>query len=86
VLTKELTIKNKSGLHARPATKFVKFAAGFKSQITIKYKDKLIDAKSIVALLTGGISSGSNIVLNVKGEDEETALQQIAAFIENLED
>jgi len=86
VLTKELTIKNKTGLHARPASKFVKFASGFKSQITIKYKDKLIDAKSIVSLLTGGIAGGSNIILGASGEDEAAAIEQISAFIENLED
>lgn len=86
MLTKEITIRNQTGLHARPATNFVKFAAGFQSRIFISYKNKEIDAKSIVSLLTGGIGSNVTFTLRVDGSDEQEAMEKVSEFLENLQD
>jgi phosphocarrier protein HPr len=86
MLEREITLKNKTGLHARPATDFVKYANSFKSDISIVYKDSIIDAKSIVALLTGGLCSGATFMLKTEGDDEQEAMDQITSFFEKLTD
>ncbi len=86
MLKKEIVIQNQTGLHARPATAFVKFANGFQSRLLILYKDKEIDAKSIVSLLTGGIGSGASFILQAEGSDEEEAITKAAEFLESLQD
>lgn len=86
MLKREVTLKNQSGLHARPASNFVKYANGFKSNISILHKDKKIDAKSIVSLLTGGLSAGATFTLQVEGSDELEAIDKIAEFLNELND
>ena len=82
MLEKELVVQNKNGLHARPASEVVKNASSFKSTVFIKFGDKNINAKSIVGLLSAGIGCGSNVILQVDGEDESEALESLAALIE----
>ncbi len=82
MLQKELTVKNKTGLHARPASEFVKKASTFKSNVYIEFGDKKINAKSIVGLLSAGIGYGSRLTLTIEGEDEQEALESLAALIE----
>ena len=80
-----IVVKNKTGLHARPAAEFVKEAAKFKSAVSIEFKDKKINAKSIVHLLSAGIAAGSSIVLSAEGEDEQQAVETLSEVIEKLE-
>lgn len=82
MLKKELTVTNKTGLHARPASEFVKKASTFKSSVFIEFGDKNINAKSIVGLLSAGIGYGSKLVLAVEGEDEKEALAALSGLIE----
>ncbi len=74
-----IEIQNKSGLHARPATTFIKAAQKFKSDITIEKDSKKANAKSIVSLLSIGASKGSIVKITATGEDE---IQAINALIE----
>jgi phosphotransferase system HPr (HPr) family protein len=80
----ELTIHNRSGLHARPAATFVKAAAGFRSSITVRNASRngtVVDAKSILGVLTLGVSSGHHIVLTIDGEDEDAAVAALTELV-----
>lgn len=81
-----VTIANATGLHARPAAKLVETATKFKSAITIVAGDKEINAKSILAVLGGGISTGTEITVRIEGEDEAEASQAISEYLHNLPD
>lgn len=75
-----ITIKNQSGLHARPASMFVKVAKEFNSVIEIKKSDRKANAKSMLGVLS--ISAGVNdeIELIATGEDENEAIQSLEKF------
>ena len=69
------TIKDRDGVHARPAGAIIKAVSAYKSSITLIYKDRKIDLKKggIFALLGLGIRFGEEIYLHVEGEDEKDA-------------
>lgn len=78
-------IKNKTGLHARPASEFIALASRFQSRITIKKLSANQDAnaKSIVMLLSLGLNQGEEIELTARGEDETEAVDQLIALIDS---
>lgn len=80
MLTKEVTINNQVGLHARPATFFIQKANEFKSSIWIEKDDRKVNAKSLLGVLSLGIVKGTAIKLIADGSDEKDAL----ATLENL--
>lgn len=82
--TKEVTIINPTGLHARPASDFVKKAASFRSAVRVKNLTSAqeVNAKSIVLLLTLALSQGTKIAITAEGEDEAEAVESLAALIE----
>lgn len=86
MLSREITVKNKTGLHARPASDFVKTASKFRSAVTIEFKDKTINAKSIIHVLSAGISAGSTIILSADGEDEKQAIETLTDVIDKFEE
>jgi len=75
-----------SGLHARPAAKFVQAAARYSSAISIGHGDRVVDAKSLLALLSLGVRPGSEIVLRADGGDASGALaalaEELAPYVE----
>jgi Phosphotransferase System HPr (HPr) Family len=75
--TTEVKLLNKSGLHARPAVKFVQLASKFKSTIEVCKKDKCVNAKNILQILSLGIDFGDIIMLKINGDDEESAYNEI---------
>ena len=79
-----MMIINSTGLHARPAAKFVEKASSYKSDIYIEYKGEEINAKSILSLMSLGLTQGSTITLRVKGTDQEKAFQDLKTFIKGL--
>jgi phosphotransferase system HPr (HPr) family protein len=81
MITDKVEIRNKTGLHARPAATFVKTAQRFKSSITITKDSKQANAKSIVSLLSIGASQGSVITITAEGEDEQQALEALTELI-----
>lgn len=82
-----VTFLNETGLHARPASLLVAFAKQFdKTEIFLIKDDKKADAKSILNLLTLGLSKGSEITVQIEGENEEEALKGVINFIANLKD
>lgn len=78
-----IEIQNKSGLHARPATTFIKAAQKFKSDITIEKDSKQANAKSIVSLLSIGASKGSIVKITATGEDEIQAINTLIELIKS---
>ncbi|KUO72667.1 MAG: hypothetical protein APF77_00565 [Clostridia bacterium BRH_c25] len=79
---KEVTIVNKTGLHARPASDFVKEASKYKSDIKIDFNGRSINAKSIINVLSAGLSAGSIIVISAEGDDEQQAVDGLVTLIE----
>ncbi|MGB8951046.1 MAG: HPr family phosphocarrier protein [Candidatus Aminicenantales bacterium] len=80
---KTVTIRNKLGLHARAAVKFVNMANRFSSQVRIEKDGDEIDGKSILGILTLAATQGTEIVLRIWGSDEEAALDALVALINN---
>jgi len=81
MVEKKITIKNKLGLHARAAVKFVNLANRFISSVRIEKDGSEIDGKSILGILTLAATQGSEIILRIAGQDEENALQALTALI-----
>jgi phosphotransferase system HPr (HPr) family protein len=73
-----ITVIDPAGLHARPAAKFVQAASRFSSAISIGDGNRVVDAKSLVALLSLGVRPGSQIVLRAEGDDATGALSALA--------
>lgn len=82
-ITKQLTIINKLGLHARAASKLVATATRFSSRIQINRNGQLADAKSIMSLLMLAASKGTELEFIIDGDDAEAALADIEALINN---
>lgn len=85
MITKEITITNRSGLHARPASLWVQMASQYKSSIKIKTQNSEVDGKSILGILSLGLSTGSKFQLLVDGEDEQEAAGNLETLVINLE-
>lgn len=75
-----LTIKNKVGLHARPAGLFVREASKFKAAITVFNGERQANAKSILNVLTLGANQGAQLLIRAEGEDADAALQALTAL------
>ena len=81
-LTKELTIGNKSGIHARPAAMFVKVANRFGCDIFVEKDGEKINGKSIMGLMMLAAGPGSKVTLHVKGADAQAAIAEIEALVQ----
>lgn len=79
----DIEIINKLGLHARAAAKLVSTAASFQSSIRLGRGERLIDAKSIMALLMLGAGKGTKLHLLVDGGDEVAAHAAVVTLINN---
>lgn len=86
MLERTFIIKNKSGLHARPASLIVKKAGSFKCSIKLKRDSQVIDAKSIISLLSLGAGKGSTVTIITDGEDEKMAIDELLNLLEELND
>lgn len=79
--TKEATVNNQVGLHARPATFFIQKANEFKSSIWVEKDDRRVNAKSLLGVLSLGIVKGTAINLIADGPDEEAAINALVELI-----
>jgi len=82
MIRRSVEIRNKVGLHARPAAKFVEMARRFNSEIRVISNGGSADAKSILQVLALGVRKGTEITLTADGPDEEEALAALCALIE----
>ena len=83
MISRSVTIQNSVGLHARPATFFVQKANCFKSSIWVEKEDCRVNAKSLLGVLSLGISKGTVITIIADGHDENEAVEALAALVES---
>ncbi|HNY92255.1 MAG: Phosphocarrier protein HPr [bacterium ADurb.Bin431] len=82
MIEKKFRIKNKLGIHARPAGQLVKVATRFKSAIYISRNGNEVNAKSIMGVLMLEAGHGSEVIIRINGEDEFSALEAIEELID----
>jgi phosphocarrier protein len=78
-----IKIEDKIGFHARTAAIFAKKASAFKSEIFVKFKEKKVNAKSTLSLMTLGVKSEDKIELFIKGIDQNSANQTLVDLVES---
>jgi phosphocarrier protein HPr len=78
-----MTLINKVGLHARPASMWVQTAARFRSQITVTYDGRTANAKRILEVLQLGAGAGAALTVRAEGDDAEEAVAALAALVES---
>jgi phosphocarrier protein len=81
MLTKDLLIINRLGLHARAAAKLAKTAAQFGAKITVQFGSNKADAKSVMSLMLLAATKGSTLTFAVEGRDEDAAISAIEDLI-----
>jgi phosphocarrier protein HPr len=74
---------NDKGLHTRPSTELVKCATSFKSQINLIYQDLIVNAKSLLGILTLAATRGARIEIEAVGEDAQEAVETLIALAHN---
>lgn len=79
---KDVVLKNKYGLHARPATLLAEAANGFKSEIAVVKDGQEVDGKSIFGLMMLAAECGSTLRIRAKGEDSAAAVAALEKVIE----
>ena len=79
--TREVTITNSIGLHARPATFFIQKANAYKCTVWVEKEDRKVNAKSLLGVLSLGIAQGMTIELIADGSDENEALDGLENLI-----
>lgn len=84
-LTKRLTIRNRQGLHARPAALFVQVANRFRCAIRIEKGRRSVDGKSIMGILTLAAERGSSVTLTTQGPDAKEAMETLEQIISHTE-
>ncbi len=83
VLTRSLTIRNRRGLHARAAAKFVSLAERFGAEVVVVKDGLSVPARSIMGLMMLGAGSGASIELRAEGWDAKEALEALSDLIES---
>ena len=83
MMTRECVIRNRLGLHARAAAKFVHTATRYSSQIRVSRDGKTMDGKSIMGILLLAAARGSTITISADGSDEHDAVAALAALVES---
>jgi phosphocarrier protein len=82
MLTREVTITNRAGLHTRPASMIVRTAARFQSEFFIRKDGYQINGKSIIGVMTLAAEQGAKLVLILDGADEQLAVEALATLFE----
>ena len=78
---KEVVVQNQVGLHARPATFFIQKANEYKSSVWIEKDEKRVNAKSLLGVLSLGVTKGTNITIIADGVDVEKAVGELVSLI-----
>ena len=82
MIVKEVIVKNKAGLHTRPAASVVKLASRFKSDFYIEMQGVVINSKSIIGVMSLAAPKGTRLTLKLEGEDADEAARQLVEFFE----
>lgn len=81
-MRKTLTLKNETGLHARPAGILAKAAAGYACNVQIHFNDMTVNAKSVMSVMGLGLEKGAQFTLITEGADEAAAMERLSNLIE----
>jgi phosphocarrier protein HPr len=81
VIERQVEIRNRLGLHARAAARFVHAATRFRSRVRVSRDGQTMDGKSILGILLLAASQGSLLTLSVEGDDEEACVAALAALV-----
>lgn len=81
MVRRDVTITNNIGLHARPATFFIQKANEFRSNIWVEKEERKVSAKSLLGVLSLGITRGTNIKIVADGNDEVDAVNALSALV-----
>lgn len=81
IIKKKIKIANPQGLHARPASVFVKIANKYEADVTVRRGDETVNGKSIMGLMTLAASYGAVLEIEVSGEDAAEAVQELENFL-----
>ena len=83
MISRNVTIQNNVGLHARPATFFIQKANEYKSSIWVEREERRVNAKSLLGVLSLGIVGGTEINIIADGVDEEEAVSALVKLVES---
>ena len=83
MVEKEVIVKNRAGIHTRPAASLVKIAARFKSDVYLIRDGFQINAKSIIGVMSLADEQNTKLLLRIDGEDEGEALEKISEFFKS---
>ena len=81
MIKKPITIQLSTGLEARPVAQLVQVASQFNSEIYVEIGRKKVNAKSIMGMMTLGLSAGESVVVSAEGEDEAEAIENIEKYL-----
>ena len=81
-VSREVTVINKLGVHARPAAMFVKVANKFESEITVEKDGEEVNGKSIMGLMMLAAGHGAKLIITAEGRDAETAVSDLEALFQ----
>mgnify|MGYP006278877145 CR=1 FL=1 len=83
MIERELTVRNRAGLHTRPASMLVRTASQFDAEIFLRRDGYEINGKSVIGVMTLAAEQGATLTLVVDGEDEEAAAEAIADLFDD---
>ena len=86
LIKRKIKIKNSQGLHARPASIFVRIANKYESDVTVRKGSESVNGKSIMGLLVLAANEGSTIEIETSGSDAQQAMQELEQFLLNDKD
>ena len=83
MLSRDVTVVNQLGMHARAAAKFVHMATRYASQVRVAREERQMDGKSIMGILLLAAACGSTITISAEGTDELDAVEALAALVQS---
>ena len=81
MITKKIQIQLQNGLEARPVAVLVQGASQYNSSIYVECDDRKVNAKSIMGMMTLGLTAGEEVVVSANGDDEQTAMDDIVKYL-----
>lgn len=81
MITKKIQIQLQNGLEARPVAVLVQVASQYNSSIYVECDDRKVNAKSIMGMMTLGLTAGEEVVVSANGDDEQTAMDDIEKYL-----
>ncbi len=81
MITKKIQIQLQNGLEARPVAVLVQVASQYNSSIYVECDDRKVNVKSIMGMMTLGLTAGEEVVVSANGDDEQTAMDDIVKYL-----